>query len=57
MTIKERADFLVERYGENCIEVVNSLLEDNQDTKEQYYWKDVLKMCQEIITNKKQVNA
>ena len=57
MTIKERADFLVERYGENCIEVVNSLLEDNQDTKEQYYWKDVLKTCQEIITNKKQVNA
>jgi hypothetical protein len=57
MTIKERADFLVERYGENCIDIVNSLLEDNQDTKEQYYWKDVLKMCQEIITNKKQVNA
>jgi hypothetical protein len=57
MTIKERSDFLVERYGENCIEIVNSLLEDNQDTKYLSYWKDVLETCQEIITNKKQVNA
>ena len=57
MTIKERADFLVERYGENCIQVVNSLLEDNTESKYLSYWKDVLKTCQEIITNKKQVNA
>jgi hypothetical protein len=57
MTIKERADFLVERYGENCIAVINSLLEDNTETKYLSYWKDVLKMCQEILTNKKQVNA
>jgi hypothetical protein len=57
MTIKERADFLVERYGENCIEVVNSLLEDTIEINYVSYWKDVLKMCQEILTNKKQVNA
>jgi hypothetical protein len=57
MTIKERADFLVERYGENCIEVINSLLEDNTESKYLSYWKDVLKTCQEILTNKKQVNA
>jgi hypothetical protein len=57
MTIKERADFLVERYGENCIAIINSLLEDNTETNHVSYWKDVLKMCQEIITNKKQVNA
>jgi hypothetical protein len=57
MTIKERAAFLVERYGENCIEVVNSLLEDTIETNHVSYWKDVLKTCQEIITNKKQVNA
>ena len=57
MTIKERADFLVERYGENCIEVVNSLLEDTIEINHVSYWKDVLKMCQEILTNKKQVNA
>ncbi len=52
MTIKERADFLVERYGENCIEVINSLLEDNTESKYLSYWKDVLKTCQEILTNK-----
>jgi hypothetical protein len=57
MTIKERADFLVERYGDNCIEIVNSLLEDNTETNHVSYWKDVLKTCQEILTNKKQVNA
>jgi len=57
MSVKERANFLVERYGENCIQVVNSLLEDNTETKYLSYWKDVLKTCQEIITNKKQVNA
>jgi hypothetical protein len=57
MTIKERADFLVERYGENCIQVVNSLLEDNTESKYLSYWKDVLKTCQEILTNKKQINA
>jgi hypothetical protein len=57
MTIKERSDFLVERYGENCIEIVNSLLEDNTETNHVSYWKAVLKKCQEILTNKKQVNA
>ena len=57
MSVKERASFLVERYGDNCIQVVNSLLEDNQDTKYLSYWKDVLKTCQEILTNKKQLNA
>jgi hypothetical protein len=57
MTVKERADFLIERYGENCIEIVNSLLEDNTETNHVSYWKAVLKTCQEILTNKKQVNA
>jgi hypothetical protein len=27
------------------------------ETKYLSYWKDVLKTCQEILTNKKQVNA
>ena len=57
MTVKERANFLVERYGDNCIQVVNSLLEDNTEIKYLSYWKDVLETCQEILTNKKQVNA
>ena len=42
MSIKERANFLVERYGDDCIQVVNSLLEDVQDIKEQSYWNEVL---------------
>jgi hypothetical protein len=57
MSVKERANFLVERYGDSCVQVVNSLLEDNQDTKELSYWNEVLKTCKELLTNKKQVNA
>jgi hypothetical protein len=57
MSVKERANFLVERYGDSCVKVVNSLLEDNQDTKELSYWNEVLKTCKELLTNKKQVHA
>ena len=52
MSVKDRANFLVERYGDSCIQVVNSLLEDNADTIHLSYWKDVLKTCQEILKNK-----
>jgi hypothetical protein len=52
MQVKDRANFLVERYGDDCIQVVNSLLEDVQDIKEQSYWNEVLKTCKELLTNK-----
>ena len=51
MTIKERAQFLIDRYDEKAIEIVNDLLKevDEQDLK---YWNEVLKTCQEILKNK-----
>lgn len=52
MSVKERANFLVERYGEKCIEVVNSLLEGDQDTKSVSYWNSVLKTCKELLKDK-----
>ena len=55
MSVKDRAQFLVDRYGENCIQVVNSLLEDNADTQYLSYWKDVLKTCKEILKQKNKV--
>ena len=57
MSVKDRANFLVERYGDSCIQVVNSLLEDNADTIHLSYWKDVLKTCKELLTDKKQIDA
>jgi hypothetical protein len=53
MTVKERADFLVQRYGDKCIDVITSLIEDNTDAKTISYWKDVLKTCKEVLKNKK----
>jgi hypothetical protein len=56
MTIKERAQFLIDRYDDKSIEIVNDLLKevDESDLK---YWNEVLKTCKELLTNKKQVNA
>jgi hypothetical protein len=56
MTVKERAQFLIDRYDDKSIKIISDLLKEveEQDLK---YWNEVLKTCQEIITNKKQVNA
>jgi hypothetical protein len=57
MTTKDRSIFLVEKYGENSISVVESVLENNEDTQEKKYWTEVKNMCTILIKDKKQTNA
>jgi hypothetical protein len=54
MTVRERAQFLVDRYGEKCIEVVNEIIINNATDEDGYdsYWKKVLKACKEILKEK-----
>jgi hypothetical protein len=51
MSIKERAQFLIDRYDDKSIEIVNDLLKE-VDERDLKYWNEVLKTCQEILKNK-----
>jgi hypothetical protein len=57
MTTKERSIFLVEKYGEDSISVVESVLENNEDQQEKKYWTDVKNQCLILIKDKKQTDA
>lgn len=57
MTTKERSIFLVEKYGEQSLSVVDSVLENNEDQQEKKYWTEVKNMCAILIKDKKQTNA
>ena len=57
MTTKDRSIFLVEKYGEDSISVVDSVLENNEDAQEKKYWTDVKNQCLILIKEKKQTHA
>lgn len=57
MTTKERSIFLVEKYSEQSISVVDSVLENNEDQQEKKYWTEVKNLCSILIKEKKQTNA
>jgi hypothetical protein len=57
MKTKDRALFLVEKYGEDSISVVESVLENNEDAQEKKYWIEVKNLCSILIKEKKQTNA
>jgi hypothetical protein len=50
MTIKDRAQFLIERYGQDSIEVIKGVMDvKDQDPETIKYWQEVLKLCKENI--------
>jgi hypothetical protein len=57
MTTKDRSIFLVEKYGEDSISVVDSVLENNEDAQEKKYWTEVKNLCTILIKEKKQTHA
>jgi hypothetical protein len=57
MNAKERSIFLVDKYGEESLSIVESVLENNEDTQEKKYWTEVKNMCSILIKDKKQTNA
>jgi hypothetical protein len=57
MNAKERSIFLVDKYGEESLSIVESVLENNEDTQEKKYWTEVRNMCTILIKDKKQTNA
>lgn len=54
MTRKERANFLVEKYGEKSIEVVEDVIFDIDDFDVIRYWNDVKIECKQLIKEKNQ---
>ena len=54
MTRKERANFLVEKYGEKSIEVVEGVIFDIDDFDVIRYWNDVKIECKQLIKEKNQ---
>jgi hypothetical protein len=53
MKTKDRALFLVEKYGEESLSVVESVLENNEDLAEKKYWTEVKNLCTILIKDKK----
>ena len=50
MTVKDRAQFLIERYGQDSIEVIEEVMDvEDQDPETIKYWQDVLKLCKETL--------
>jgi len=50
MTVKDRAQFLIERYGQDSIEVIEEVMDvEDQDPETIKYWQDVLKLCKEAM--------
>lgn len=52
MTTKERANFLVEKYGDRSIEVVEGVISDNEDSDVIRYWNEVKSVCKQLIKEK-----
>lgn len=57
MTRKERANFLVEKYGEKSIEVVEDVISDIDDFDVIRYWNDVKIECKQLIKENKLVES
>jgi hypothetical protein len=57
MTTKERANFLVEKYGEKSIQVVDEVLSNMNESDVIKYWNDVKSTCKQLIKEKSVVNA
>lgn len=53
MTTKQRANFLIEKYGEKSIQVVQGVISDTVDLEVIKYWNDVKSACKQIIKEKK----
>lgn len=52
MTIKDRAQFLIERYGQDSIEVIKEVMDvKDQDEETIKYWLEVKKLCKETLKN------
>ena len=49
MTTKERANFLVDKYGEKSVQVVEEVLSDIEDSHVIRYWNDVKNTCKQLI--------
>jgi hypothetical protein len=57
MTTKERANFLVDKYGEKSIEVVEGVLSDIEDSDVIRYWNDVRNTCKQLIKENNSVES
>ena len=57
MNAKERSIFLVDKYGEESLSIVESVLESLELAKEKKYWIEVRNLCKIFIKDKKQTNA
>jgi hypothetical protein len=57
MTIKERANFLVDKYGEKSIEVVEGVISDIEDSDVIRYWNNVKNTCKDLIKENKSVDS
>lgn len=57
MTTKERADFLVDKYGDKSIEVVEGVILDIEDSDVIRYWNDVKNTCKDLIKENKSVDS
>jgi hypothetical protein len=53
MTTKQRANFLVEKYGYKSIEVIEDVLSNMNESDVIKYWKDVKSYCKQLIKEKK----
>ena len=53
MTTKDRSLFLVDKYGEDCLSVIDSVLENNDDAQEKKYWTEVKNLCLALIKERK----
>jgi len=50
MTVKDRAQFLIERYGQDSIKVIKDVIDiKDQDPETIKYWQEVLKLCKETV--------
>lgn len=57
MTAKDRSLFLVDKYGQGCLSVIDSVLENNEDQQEKKYWTEVRNMCLNLIKERKNQEA
>ena len=55
MTVKDRAQFLIERYGQDSIKVIKDVIDvKDQDPETIKYWQEVLKLCKETVKKKRE---
>lgn len=57
MTTKQRADFLVEKYGKESVKIVEDVISDIEDSDVIRYWNDVKSTCKQLIKEKNSENA